>query len=74
MRMAIAMQKHLGRLNARWRRAGIARPFQARIGIDTGDCNVGHFGSDERMAARSSAPRRTSPRGAGLTRRRAARP
>jgi adenylate cyclase len=49
VRMAIAMQKRLGQLNVRWRRAGIERPFQARIGINTGYCNVGNFGSDERM-------------------------
>ena len=49
VRMAIEMQKRLGQLNARWRRAGIERPFQARIGINTGYCNVGNFGSDDRM-------------------------
>ncbi|MEE7449123.1 adenylate/guanylate cyclase domain-containing protein [Methylobacterium radiotolerans] len=49
VRMAIDMQKRLGQLNARWRRSGIERPFQARIGINTGYCNVGNFGSDERM-------------------------
>ncbi|XYD08075.1 adenylate/guanylate cyclase domain-containing protein [Methylobacterium sp. NMS12] len=49
VRMAIEMQKRLGQLNARWRRSGIERPFQARIGINTGYCNVGNFGSDERM-------------------------
>ncbi|WP_246696764.1 adenylate/guanylate cyclase domain-containing protein [Methylobacterium planeticum] len=49
VQMAIEMQKRLGQLNARWRRSGIERPFQARIGINTGYCNVGNFGSDERM-------------------------
>ncbi|MGH1590131.1 adenylate/guanylate cyclase domain-containing protein [Methylobacterium phyllosphaerae] len=49
VRMAIEMQKRLGQLNARWRRSGIERPFQARIGINTGYCNVGNFGSDDRM-------------------------
>jgi adenylate cyclase len=49
VRMAIEMQTRLGQLNARWRRSGIERPFQARIGINTGYCNVGNFGSDERM-------------------------
>lgn len=47
--MAVEMQRRLGQLNARWRRAGIERPFQARIGINTGYCNVGNFGSDARM-------------------------
>ncbi|MDP4025143.1 adenylate/guanylate cyclase domain-containing protein [Methylobacterium sp. NEAU 140] len=49
VRMAVAMQRRLAELNARWRRAGIERPFQARMGINTGYCNVGNFGSDERL-------------------------
>ncbi len=49
VRMAIEMQQRLGQLSVRWRRAGIERPFQARMGINTGYCNVGNFGSDERM-------------------------
>ncbi|WP_336492546.1 adenylate/guanylate cyclase domain-containing protein [Methylobacterium nigriterrae] len=49
VRMAIAMQRSLAGLNARWRRAGIEHPFQARMGINTGYCNVGNFGSEERM-------------------------
>jgi adenylate cyclase len=28
---------------------GVERPFQARMGINTGFCNVGNFGSDDRM-------------------------
>ena len=47
--MAIAMQKRLAELNVEWRRRGIERPFQARMGINTGFCNVGNFGSDDRM-------------------------
>lgn len=49
VRMALEMQRRLGQLSVRWRRAGIERPFQARMGINTGYCNVGNFGSDERM-------------------------
>jgi class 3 adenylate cyclase len=47
--MAIAMQRRLGALNAKWRGAGIEQPFRARMGINTGFCNVGNFGSDDRM-------------------------
>jgi class 3 adenylate cyclase len=47
--MAIAMQKRLAELNVEWRRRGIERPFQARMGINTGFCNVGNFGSADRM-------------------------
>jgi class 3 adenylate cyclase len=32
-----------------WRDAGIERPLQCRIGISTGYCTVGNFGSEERM-------------------------
>ncbi|MCB8837173.1 adenylate/guanylate cyclase domain-containing protein [Aurantimonas sp. VKM B-3413] len=47
--MAIAMQRRMVELNAEWRRRGIERPFQARMGINTGFCNVGNFGSVDRM-------------------------
>ena len=48
-RMAIAMQRHMVGLRAKWTEKGFARPFQMRIGINTGYCNVGNFGSVERM-------------------------
>ncbi|MGH8092601.1 MAG: adenylate/guanylate cyclase domain-containing protein [Chthoniobacterales bacterium] len=47
--MAIEMQSRLSELNAGWRRRGIEEPFRARIGINTGYCNVGNFGSEDRM-------------------------
>jgi adenylate cyclase len=47
--MAVDMQKRLVELNAQWRKRGIERPFRARMGINTGYCNVGNFGSDDRM-------------------------
>jgi adenylate cyclase len=49
LRMAAAMKTRLEELNKSWRRKGIKHPFQARIGINTGFCNVGNFGSDDRM-------------------------
>ena len=36
-------------LQAVWREKGYDKPFHMRIGINTGFCNVGNFGSDERM-------------------------
>lgn len=36
-------------LRARWRDAGLERPFEMRIGINTGYCTVGNFGSEDRM-------------------------
>ena len=49
VRMAIAMQRHMVGLRAKWTEMGFARPFQMRVGINTGYCNVGNFGSNERM-------------------------
>jgi adenylate cyclase len=47
--MAIEMQKTLSALAERWRRRGFDHPFDIRIGINTGYCTVGDFGSDERI-------------------------
>ncbi len=49
VRMAVAMQQRLAQLNADWRERGIEKPFRCRIGINTGYCNVGNFGSNDRM-------------------------
>ncbi len=49
LRMAVAMQRRLARLDMEWRKRGIENPFKARMGINTGYCNVGNFGSAERM-------------------------
>jgi citrate lyase gamma subunit len=43
------MQHRIGGLNAKWRAAGIEYPFRVRMGINTGFCNVGNFGSSDRM-------------------------
>lgn len=50
VRMAIAMQQRLTDIQQDWQDRGlIDQPFQARVGINTGYCTVGNFGSDERM-------------------------
>ena len=49
VRMAIAMQRRMAELNAKWRNEGIELPFRIRVGINTGYCNVGNFGSEDRM-------------------------
>lgn len=49
IRMAADMQRRLGELNAKWRMRGIEQPFRVRMGINTGFCNVGNFGSSDRM-------------------------
>jgi class 3 adenylate cyclase/HAMP domain-containing protein len=47
--MAIAMQKRMRELGALWRDSGIETPISCRIGIHTGYCTVGNFGSEDRM-------------------------
>jgi class 3 adenylate cyclase/HAMP domain-containing protein len=47
--MAIAMRKKMHELQAVWRSSGIEKPLQCRIGINTGFCTVGNFGSEDRM-------------------------
>lgn len=50
VRMAIAMQRRVRELQSEWRERGVERPFEIRIGINTGYCTVGNFGSEDRMA------------------------
>ena len=47
--MALEMQARIAELDAEWRDMGHERPFQARMGINTGFCTVGNFGSQDRM-------------------------
>ena len=47
--MAIAMQRRMRELRSEWLDLGLERPFQLRIGINTGFCTVGNFGSADRM-------------------------
>jgi len=49
LRMALDMQRKIAELNARWRSEGTEKPFRVRMGINTGFCNVGNFGSNDRM-------------------------
>lgn len=49
LHMAVDMQRRLAGLNAKWRSAGVEQPFRVRMGINTGFCNVGNFGSADRM-------------------------
>ena len=49
VRMALEMQQRLAELNIKWRSEGIEKPFRARMGINTGYCDVGNFGSTWRM-------------------------
>jgi class 3 adenylate cyclase len=49
VRMAVAMQRRMVDLRAKWHDLGLRRGFHKRIGINTGYCNVGNFGSQHRM-------------------------
>jgi class 3 adenylate cyclase/CHASE3 domain sensor protein/putative methionine-R-sulfoxide reductase with GAF domain len=47
--MAVAMQRRMRELQREWSDVGMEKPFQLRIGINTGFCTVGNFGSEDRM-------------------------
>ena len=47
--MAIAMQRRMRELQSEWLDMGLEKPFELRIGINTGFCTVGNFGSADRM-------------------------
>ena len=47
--MAIAMRKRLNVLRREWLAAGMEKPWRVRMGIHTGTCTVGNFGSEARM-------------------------
>jgi class 3 adenylate cyclase len=49
VKMAIAMQRRMAELQMLWREMGSDKIFQVRMGINTGYCDVGNFGSDLRM-------------------------
>jgi adenylate cyclase len=47
--MGLAMQRRMREVQLEWRDAGLEKPFELRIGINTGYCTVGNFGSEDRM-------------------------
>lgn len=49
VKMAMAMQRSMADLQDLWRETGPGKTFRIRIGINTGFCDVGNFGSDLRM-------------------------
>jgi len=49
LRMALDMQRRIAGLNVKWRNEGVEHPFRVRMGVNTGFCNVGNFGSADRM-------------------------
>lgn len=50
VRMAIEMRESIHELKEKWLAQGITTPFEVRMGITTGFCTVGNFGSEQRMS------------------------
>jgi len=49
VKMALAMQRRMAELQVKWGDIGVEAPFQLRVGINTGYCAVGNFGSEDRI-------------------------
>ena len=49
LNMAMEMKDVMTELKERWRNSGLDFPFEVRVGIATGYCTVGNFGSESRM-------------------------
>ena len=49
IKMAIEMKEEMSRLRIKWRNDGISKPFHIRMGINSGYCTVGNFGSKNRL-------------------------
>lgn len=47
--MAIDMKRHMAELRQRWLNQGIQNPLEIRMGINTGFCTVGNFGTEDRL-------------------------
>lgn len=49
VKMALDMNKRLQEMRREWELLGISTPLRIRMGVNTGFCTVGNFGSDERL-------------------------
>lgn len=47
--MAVRMQERIGELQGYWKKNGVPEGIHVRMGIATGFCTVGNFGSDQRL-------------------------
>lgn len=47
--MAIEMRRHMKVMRQRWSALGITHPLEIRMGLNTGYCTVGNFGSETRV-------------------------
>jgi len=49
IKMALRMRQRVSDLQKTWQSMGVTRPLRVRMGINTGYCTVGNFGSDQRL-------------------------
>jgi len=49
VRMALRMRERIAELQEFWNAQGVIKPVRVRMGIATGYCTVGNFGSDQRL-------------------------
>lgn len=47
--MALRMQERVAELQKHWKKQGVPDALRVRMGISTGFCTVGNFGSDQRL-------------------------
>lgn len=47
--MALLMQQRVGEMQSYWKKLGVPKPMMVRMGITSGYCTVGNFGSDKRL-------------------------
>ena len=47
--MALRMQQRIEELQDTWKDHGVSKPIRVRMGVSTGFCTVGNFGSDQRL-------------------------
>lgn len=47
--MALRMKQRTGELQSHWKKLGVPRGLKVRMGITTGYCTVGNFGSEQRL-------------------------
>jgi len=49
IKMAIEMKELMSQLRVKWKNEGISQAFHIRMGINSGYCTVGNFGSKQRL-------------------------
>jgi adenylate cyclase len=47
--MALRMRERIAEMQGEWQAQGVSKPLRVRMGINTGFCTVGNFGSDHRL-------------------------